>query len=289
MAVPTSSARTVGRERAAVSAGILKAWLSGTRAGVLWLEYDDYAGRVFAGAPADWLGQAVRFANTLGQARKVVRTHVLTVDLTASGLARAAAEGAPAERATQALADAAARAFGAEVVDALAHKFAGDTDLVLKVASPRDLLRRCGATEEPSFDELDDLATALAGIVRSLADKPIAGLLVARTSAAPWTADEADAYEPLFSAAHHYGWVTAMAVDATLLAEDFAGVDILLCAEADLAAAKGSRRLGGGLSSAYWSGTSAAALPPGALAYGVIPVDGEPEHIVERCAQLPYS
>ncbi|MGE3775018.1 MAG: hypothetical protein AB7I32_18990, partial [Gammaproteobacteria bacterium] len=93
-----------------MSAGILKAWLAGTRSGALWIEYDDYAGRVFAGAPADWLGQAVRYANTLGQARKIVRTDVLTIDLTAPCLAHAPTAGSPIERARAALDDATARA-----------------------------------------------------------------------------------------------------------------------------------------------------------------------------------
>lgn len=273
-----------------MSAGILKAWLAGTRSGALWIEYDDYAGRVFAGAPADWLGQAVRYANTLGQARKIVRTDVLTIDLTAPCLAHAPTAGSPIERARAALDDATARAFGAEVLDALAHKFAGDTDLVLKIASPRDVLRRCGEAGEPAFDDLDDLATALAGLLRALADKPVAALLLAREGAQAWTADEADACEPLFGAAHHYGWSSVLGVDVALLdgGEEFRDVDLLLCAEApvDRLASSARPRVGGGLPASYWRGDAAPALPAGTLAYGVIPVDAEPERIVARCAAL---
>jgi len=269
----------------------LKAWLAGTRPAALWVEYDDYAGRVFAGAPADWLGQAVRHANTLAQARKVVRTDVLTIDLTAPCIARAPVAGSPLTRVRAALDDAPARAFGAEVLEALAHKFAGDTDLVLKIASPLDLLRRCGEQGEPSFDDLDDVATALAGLLRALADKPVAALFVARSGNDPWTTDEADACEPLFSAAHHYGWVTVLGVDAALLGGDegFGDVDLLLCAEAshETLAASGRPRVGGGLPAAWWRDDAAApALPAGTLVYGVIPVDAEPERIVARCAAL---
>lgn len=268
----------------------LRDWLSGARASLRWVEYDDYAGRVFAGAPADWLGQAVRFANTLGQARKIVPTDVLTIDLTAPCLALAPEAGSAAERANGALAQAAGRAFGAEVLDALAHKFAADTDLVLKIASPRDLLGACGNEDEPSFDELDDLAGALAGLLRALADKPVAALLVTRSGDAPWSPDEADACEPLFSAAHHYGWLSVLCVEASLLppATAFAGVDLLLCAEADraLLEAGGAPRIGGGLAAGWWRAASPPSLPAGALLYGVIPADAEPEHIVARCAAL---
>jgi len=283
------------RDASEVSAGILKQWLAGQRPSALWVEYDDYAGRVFAGAPADWLMQAVRFANTLGQARKVIPTHVLTVDLTASGIARTAAQDGPAEAALRAVGDEGGRAFGTEVLDALAHKFAGDADLVLKVSSPRDLLVHFGVRGEPSFDELDDLASALAALVRALAERPVSGLLVTRTSEAEWTADEADACEPLFSAARHYGWVSALRVGASLLrtqAGDFRDADILLCADmdaAELAALGPGRKYGGGLPTGYWLGEAALAAAPGQLLYGVIPVDAEPEQIVARCAALPFS
>lgn len=272
------------------NAGKLKAWLGGAPGSLRWVEYDAYAGRVFAGDPADWLAQPVRYANTLAQARKVVVTDVLTIDLTAPCLARLPTDGSAAERAAQALADSSARAFGAEVLDALAHKFAADTDLALRIASPRDLLQYCGGDGEPSFDELDDLASALAAMLRALSDRPVAALLVARSGAAPWSPDEADACEPLFSAARHYGWTSALSIDASLLdaAEAFSGIDLLLCADAQGAALGVGRapRIGGGLPDAWWRGDAPLALPAGALAYGVIPVDAAPEHIVERCGSL---
>lgn len=271
------------------SAGTLKRWLGGAPDAVRWVEYDAYAGRVFAGDPADWLAQPVRYANTLAQARKVVVTDVLTIDLTAPCLVRLPTAGSAAERAAQALADSSARAFGAEVLDALAHKFAADTDLALRIASPRDLLRR-GGDDEPSFDDLDDIASALAGLLRALSDRPVAALLVARSGNAPWSPDEADACEPLFSAARHYGWTTALSIDASLLgaADAFSGIDLLLCADAHGAALGAGRapRIGGGLPDTWWRGDAPLTLPAGALAYGVIPVDVAPEHIVERCGSL---
>lgn len=273
-----------------MGAGLLKRWVEGAGAGLTWIEYDDYAGRVFAGAPPDWLSQAVRFANTLGQARKVVRTDVLTIDLTAPCRARAPADGSPVDRVRAGLDDAAARAFGTEVLDALAHKFAGEVDLVLKVASPRDLLRDGGEDGEPSFDDLDEVASALSGLLRALSDKPVAALLVARGGDAPWSADEVDAIDPLFSAAHHYGWLAALAVAPPLLATATAvsGVDLVLCPAAEPAqlGATQAPRVGGGLDTTWWRGDAAARVPSDGLAYGIIPVDAEPEHVVARCASL---
>ncbi len=71
-------------------------------------------------------------------------------------------------------------------------------------------------------------------------------------------------------------------------ASAFAGVDLLLCAEAGgaLLEAGAAPRIGGGLPASWWQAASPPGLPAGALAYGVIPVDAEPEHIVARCAAL---
>lgn len=272
-----------------MSADILKDWLRGARSTARWIEYDEYAARVFAGAPADWWAEPVRYADALGQARKIVRTEVLTIDLTAPCLAHAPPTGSPLDRIRAGLADPQARAFGLCALDALVHKFSGDSDLALKVAAPRDLLKRCGADDEPSFDDLDDVSSALADLVRALADRPVAALFVARAGGEPWTADETDAYGPLFGTAHHYGWLAALGVDAAILdGGGFEEVDLVLCAAAPGArlAASVAPRVGGGLTEAYWRSDTDPMLPAGALAYGVIPADAEPERIVARCAAL---
>lgn len=278
-----------------MTAGILKSWLAGSGRGVLWLEYDDYAGKVFAGAPADWLADSVRFANTLAQARKVVPTQVLTIDLTAPCLARARGNaGGPSDLALRAIDDPKARAFVIEVVEALAHKFANEADLVLRLASPRDFLRALGAETEPSFDELDDVASAMAGLVRMLAEKPVAGLLVSRIGDLPWSADEGEACDPLFSAAHHYGWTTSLALEPALMlaaGHGYPEVDILLCSELgpdQLTVRNGGWHVGGGVGRAYWTGDSSASMPvTGGLLYGIVPATGEPEAIIARCSKLP--
>ena len=40
---------------------------------LLWLDFERYAARVFAGQPADWLTNAHRHADTLSQAQRLVR------------------------------------------------------------------------------------------------------------------------------------------------------------------------------------------------------------------------
>ena len=278
-----------------MAAQYLKAWLAGQRSCVLWIEYSEYAGRVFAGDPADWLGQATRYANTVAQARKLVRTQVLTLDVLAPALSRTPAGASPLERALAVVADPLGKAFVSEVLDAWAHKFAGDIDLVLKLRSPIDLLCALGASEPPSFDDLDDLSAACAAFIRSFADKPLAGLLISRTHTSPIDADEAEACVPLLRAARHYGWVSALALDAALLpagaGELTAATDLLLGAElapAALVSLNQSRRgFGGALGDAFWQPADPAPRPTEQLLYGSIPPSANPERVLARCATLP--
>jgi hypothetical protein len=277
-----------------MAANVLRSWLDGQRDRVLWIEFDDYARRVFAGNPPDWLKQATRCANTLGQARSVIRTEVLSIDVLAPVRALlAAGDGDDAvERVRAALADAQARAFTSEVLDALAHKFAQELDLVLALTSPRDLLAACGMAE-PGFDELDDVTMALSDLVRSFSEKPIAALLLKRAAAEPVSADEADAYATLVGSAQHYRWVTALAQTAAAPATgaiDGLDVDVLLYPELEAAAlaavADSGVRCGGGLPGTYWTAAAAQATPAGGVLYGAVPETAQPELVLERVKAL---
>jgi len=277
-----------------MAANVLRSWLDGSRERVLWIEFDDYARRVFAGNPADWLKQATRCANTLGQARSVIKSEVLSIDALAPvrALLAAGGDGDAVERVRAALGDPGARAFTTEVLDALAHKFAQELDLVLKLTSPRDLLAACGVPE-PGFDELDDVTMALSDLVRSFAEKPIAGLLLERAADEPVGTDEADAYATLVGSAQHYRWVSVIAQTASQPATgaiDGLDVDLLLYPELEAAAlatlADSGLRCGGGLPGAYWTAASAQAAPARGVLYGAVPETAQPELVLERVKAL---
>lgn len=276
-----------------MTADILRSWLAGRRERVLWIDLDDYARRVFAGDPADWLAQAMRYANGIAQARSVVRTEVLSIDALAPVRAVLAAggNGDAVTRIRAALADPAARAFATEVLDALAHRFAQELDLVLKLTSPRDLLGACGV-EAPGFDELDEVTLALADLVRSYAEKPIAGLLISRAGADAVSTDEADAYATLIGAARHYRWVTALTRVSMPAAGAVDGldVDLILCPELDAPtlAAVAARGVccGGGLTRAFWMAPHVPPIPALGILYGVVPETAQPERVIERMQGL---
>ena len=274
----------------------IRDFLDGKRERLLWLEYDAYARRVFANDAADWLTQSTRFANTMRQALKAVRTEVVTVDIALAGTA-SWPEPRPAEplaSAQAALTGAVPRRYTAECVDALQHALGAEVDLLLRFPSPRDLLAQAGSTEEPDFDALDDLSATVVSTLREFSSKSITGIVMTRAAIAPLSADESDAYAPIFSAARHYGWVTAAAFHETLFATDapsLDGVDILLAAELPLArvrALRGATRgIGGGLTRNWWlDATASITSAAGDLLFGFIPEDVSPETVLRKCAGL---
>lgn len=273
---------------------ILRSFVDGARPRVVWIEYDAYAHRVFANSASDWLTQATRYANTVIQARKAVRTEVITIDIAAAGLAAIAAGGDPVARCRAVLADSTAHRFTAECVDAVLHRLVDDVDVVLRVPCPRDLLQACGAQGEPDFDALDEVGTAIVAALRGYSDKSVAGLLLTRAADVPLTPDEVDAYGPILNAAHHYGWVTCMTVAASLLDAKAAAiddVDLVLCGELPIARIREARAdglaLGGGLTAAVWSVTGQMpVIQEGDLVFGTIPADANPETVLANCAAL---
>lgn len=276
-----------------MAAGNLREWLDGDRERLVWLEFDDYAHRVFANASPDWLNVANVFASGVGQAFGVVPSEVLSIDILPPYRAASEEFGGGASEIIQAmLGSAVAQQFVGEVVDAFAHRFGDNVDLVLKIPSPGQLLRDVGLASSPSFDELDDVGVALSNVLREFSEKPIAGVLIATTQ--PITEEEAEALESIVGAARHYDWQVSVSFDglATLplgLAE--IGFDLLLLPEAssaDITADfSSSIPLGGALGNTYWQpGVPPEPAARRALLYGTIPADSEPEVIVERVRDL---
>ena len=265
----------------------LRAWLAGDPHALVWVEFEAYARRVFARASDDWYADPTRYAGALIQAQGALASDCLSIDLLAPFVAGVAAEKSAL---LHALGDAQRAAFVDQALDALLHRFAGKLDVLLLLRTPADLL---GGGSDIGFDDLDDVAAAVASILRRYADRPVAGLLIEKRGEGVLTADEVDAYEPLLSAARHYHWLTAWSFAdvtdgvTTPLSLD---LDLLLLPATPLAAlprGSGAPRCAGGLDDAFWSGQAAAPqLEPGALAYGRIPAATEPETVLSMLRAL---
>lgn len=261
-----------------MATALLKTWLAQRDSTLRWIEFEAYARRVFANDPADWYRDPVRYAATLIQAQGVVGSHCLSVDITSPFMAAHEGGDLPASFAASAPLD-----FVSEALNALAHRFESRLDLVLKLTAPWDLL---GGGDDASFDAMDDLGTALAACMRRFSERPIAGLLLETARTEALTADEIDAYEPLISAARHYGWTTAMALAADrdgAIASVALDLDLLLWPQLEAAripSAAGKPAHGGGLNDDVWAALSAPPQGSSALLYGAIPAAATPETIV---------
>jgi hypothetical protein len=272
-------------------AGDLRAWLDGGRDRLVWIEFDDYAHRVFAGGAADWLRDANVFVGGVSQAQGVVASEVLSIDVLAPYLAHLEPCGDDARETVQSMLQLEApRDFVNDVVDALAHRFGDHIDLVLKVPSPGDLLRRAGLGGDASFDELDDIGVGLSNVLREFSTKPLAGVLVA--SSGPLSLDEDEALESVTGVARHYQWCVALSLEGAAAVPAEApriDADLLLLPAvrtADLRdAAASALVLGGGLGTGYWQADGE--IPDRqarGLLYGAIPADTQPELVVKRVA-----
>ncbi len=275
---------------------LLREFLDGRRAQLLWIEYAEYAHHVFAGDAADWFIQSSRYANTILQAQKAIRSDVLTFDLAASGLALSALDDPPVARARQILTSPTGLRFAAECLDALGHRLGDSIDIVLRVPTPLDLLNRCSFSDDADFDLLDDLSALVTATLREFSGRRIAGVLLQRDSPLALSADEEDAYAPILNAASHYGWARGFAVTAAFAqhAQVPADADFLLCGEltqSEMEARRGlGHHLGGGLTDRVWQGeTPAPAFQQGGLLYGQVPPSANPETVLAVCAALAGS
>lgn len=270
---------------------LVKRWLGEGGRALRWIEFEAYAQRVFANATPDWYRDASKYAAGIMQAQGVVGSECLSIDLLAPFMARHPQARTAAE-VVDALGDAEGFAFIEQGLGALLHRFEQRMDVFLKLVLPFDLLCDGDAGAVVDFNDLDDVATAMTALVRRLADRPLAGIVLEKRHGTAFSDDEIDAYEPLLSAARHYGWRTALAMPAARDAVPDTrtlDLDLLLLpqmpASALAQAGGGGVRLGGGLTDDFWTGSAEPGMGA-VLHYGTIPADATPESVIANLRRL---
>ena len=263
----------------------LRSWKDGKAAGLLWVDYDDYARGVFAGSPADWWQNSTTFAATLSQAYKVLPSAVIAVDVVTPFVEAAKGQGVSVN---DLFATPAPAAFVSTILDAIADRLGRSADIVLRLPSPFTLMVTLGAAadEQPDPDDLDDAGMALTDLMRALSTKPVAGvqLVFAHVSEA-----EVDACDSIVGTARHYGWFVAAAAPGAADAGPLVDLkaDLLLLPDAPVSTLAASSKMGGGLSDGFWRGAGPA--PKLAVRYGRVPPDAPPEGVIERMRGLTGS
>jgi hypothetical protein len=269
---------------------VLADWLKSRRDTVTWLDSDRYVWSVFAGRPDRWYDDPGLLVSSTAQAQKLLRSDVQGVNIVGP-FERRLEPGADSAQVCEALESAESRRQLAEALDAFAHQFGDQVDLVLDCPSPRRLL---AGSAEVDLDDLDDVAAGLLDVIRTVADRPIQGLQLRCDGSAGPDEDESDSWSSLLGAAGHYGWVTAIRLDGVTevdqLEAELPG-DLLLVPRVAAGRVPDDRRHGGGLPAEAWADTSEAARIVTEAAgrgfrFGEIPAEASPEVVVARVTAL---
>ncbi|ABD11611.1 hypothetical protein CcI156_21045 [Frankia sp. CcI156] len=265
-------------------------WIHARRDTLTWLDCDRYVWRVFAGAPERWYDDPATLVAASAQAHRLLRSDVYGVNVSGP-FSRHLVGDSEAAAVCAALELPAPRRVLADTLDALLHQFGDRVDLVLDCPSPRRLLASGAGID---FDALDDVATGLLEVIRSVADRPVRGLQITCDTAGGPDEDETDAWSSLLAAAGHYGWITAVRLngvtDPDQLDPKLPG-DLLLLPHLPAGVLPDDRRYGGGLPAEVWSDTSEAARLLDAAAkrgfrFGEIPTEASPEIVLTRLTAL---
>jgi len=265
----------------------LSDWVHARRDRLTWLDCERYVQSVFAGTSECWHEDPGTMVGAIAQAQKLLQSDVLVVGLSGP-FSRHLVAGSMV---SEVLERDEPRRHLAATVDALVHRFGTHVDIVLECPSPRRLL---GDGEPVGFDALDDIATELLDVVRTVADRPLSGLQITCDTKGGPDADELDSWSTVLAAATHYHWVTAIRLngvtDPSQLDAGLPG-DLLLLSQLEAELVPDDRRHGGGLPPAAWTDSPEAgriveAASKRGFRFGEIPHDASPETVLDRISAL---
>lgn len=277
-----------------MTAGGVKALLEAGPGGTpgLWIDYLDYARRLFLGGDDPW-GDPARFVNAFSQAQRLLNSDVIDVrveDYMVSWLKRGGAGLEPARRPTsdlkQILADEDFRNGLLAVLSTLKDLAAGCAGLALTLPSPRRWLRlsiaRTGGDPAEPLDEdyVEMSAMYIADYMRVFADAGVSAVLL-EEDGDPGP-EAIPLYQPILNVASGYQWSVGLLVPGEMTWTPGDGIDVCFAEPGPDA------QSGVSVPEGYWTGKHKAfAFPDGCgMAYVRIPEDANPEQVLERLAAL---
>lgn len=263
----------------------------------LWLDYTAYAGRLLANRAVPWLDVDAA-SGWMRKAQSLLKSDV--VALPAGEVVDAWLEAHTGLRGAMGakrravfplktlLADEALRAHLVQLARVLRAGF-DKLPLVLVLPSPRLWVARAYAQALPAevaevdADAVDAAAAYIADFLRAFADCGLDGLLLEESKESePATSEDQQLYQPVFNVAAHYRWDVGLRLVADgsgTAAKD--GLSFLLAPQAHEGLATGIR-----VPAAFWSGEPAPQAEPGDFRFAEIPVEAQPEGVLERLAVL---
>jgi hypothetical protein len=255
----------------------------------LWLDDTAYGARLLAGGSPPWLDVSA-LVSWRRKVQGLLKPSVSVLDV--APLADAWIDANPSVRqamSAQRRGTAPLRALLSEeglrlhIKEVLAGlRASSSAPLALGSPSPRKWIRRAYQTAfaehlTPGEDETDSAAVYLADFLRVFGESSIDVLLLEDdVETAPADSQQVGWYQSVLNLARHYRWDVGLRVPQVPQGESL--LDFLIAARD----AKGVE-----VDAAFWSGGGAAPhVPPGGFRYAAIPVDAEPEAVLERLAKL---
>ncbi len=275
--------------------------------GRIWLDYLDYARRLFAGEEPDLWLDAARFLSVYSQGQQLLQSDVLSVPLTPFFTTwiqeyREIGQAWQGKKATFALRNVMAleepRQILSEVLAGISRLFPA-TPLVLHLEVPREWIRQLRALEflqlkdameggEVSDDDQDAAAVILADGLRAFSDQPVTALVLRETEPLAVSAKRCPLCQPIWNLADHYKWLKGIQLPGRPDAEWPLGETVQFAlfpeAEPELIASccMAGKPFGGGLNQAFWTADASPAPFHFPIAFGSIPADAQPERVLAR-------
>lgn len=278
--------------------------------GNLWIDFIEYADRLFSGnGDMIWTNPS-QFLSVYGQGQQLVQSDVLSVPISSffrNWLDMHSEMIEPAWRkksitfvCKKILALKEPKQVMREVLSGLQSLYSGHP-IALVIDSPRrwllELKKRMGGENggepwEPAETEIDAAAMYLADYLRSFSEYRISVLVLDEEEADPTEIGEIwSLYQPVWNVASHYQWDKGVRWRGEAVSLPVGtNVDFVLFPTASWEKLDDLRGRGmvaaGGLTTDFWEKSSPIPAAGYGMAYGVIPADAHPEHVLDQLKAL---
>lgn len=275
----------------------------------VWLDFLDYANRLFAAGREDLWSNPDTFISIYSQGQGLLRSDVLSLsilDFYADFIHREPEVREPwmGRKPTFALKKLLAleepRRVLLDVLSGLQTLYRGNPPIVLAIPSPQRLLLWLDSVvqldqDHPiSDDDIEAAAIYLAEYLRSFSTSGLSAIVIMESDSPLLDLNEAlSLYQPVFNIVKHYQW--SVGIQQEGIAHGITGdgdeVDFYLYGDSEssdlLPLWKKGLVIGGGLNRNFWEGNSDfSELPSIGLAYGMIPGNAEPEKVLAQLKKL---
>jgi hypothetical protein len=275
----------------------------------VWLDFLDYANRLFAAGREDLWSNPDTFISVYSQGQGLLHSDVLSLsilDFYADLINRELDVKEPwtGRRPTFALKKLLAleepRNVLLDVLSGLQNLYRGNPPIVLAIPSPQRLLLWLDSVvqldqDHPiSHDDIEAAAMYLAEYLRSFSTSGLSAIVIMESDSPLLDLNEAlSLYQPVFNIVKHYQWSVGIQQGGTAHEITRGGdeVDFYLYGDSEISALlplwKKGPAIGGGLNRNFWEGNSnLPELPSIGLTYGMIPGNAEPEKVLAQLKKL---